>query len=1059
MERDNSVSRSITSMRQKFFSRCMLLYGIFCLSYPTQAAVDGADSHDKRAALARSFVEKLKGKLGGNDSAVSAAPDSSRVAPAADVMTQIPEGADMLFRPKVDKYTLDDDIFAIKGTDDFYFSLADLVAAFDFPITVSDDQKTASGWFVQEAWPFSIDVNTAKASARGQDYNLTEQDYRIEAGELMIAGRLIEQMLGMTYEYDLSQQYIKVSAGYVLPSIAKLKRRDRKSASHSDNVAVLPRRDYQYDWAGMSSADLSVRSNYRRSGESGESSLSNTGTLGLNGQILKNDARIFMNADDEYGLNSVSAMLSRQSDRAELLGPLKARSYSFGDTSTTDLPLTGYSSQELGARISSNPLTYVNYQDTRISGNAVPGWDVELYRENSLIDTQVVDETGRFEFEKVQLYAGDNNFDIYFYGYQGEVRKESLSIPLTAETLTAQNGTYDISASLRDTQTYRRFDSNDEDADTPHLAGRYNFFVGDALAYAGFRGWQEEGDAKLYLGTGFTNIWNGYVFDTNYAVDEQAEMGLRLGIRKNIDDWNLAWTNLFQTDQFTQGTGADNPVTFQTMASAYRSYTPLIGTTGNISLSADYRQNADGGEGQSASFGLGQGFSGVSLSNNLRYDETSPADGDTSENLMNEFSGRVRLNRYVTTRAGLTYEVKPESRMDRYFATVNYTPKQELSFDLEVEHEPDVDHTEGELRANYRHDKFRLSPFVRVDSDRDVAAGFNVSTSLINQPQGGMPYITGQRVAGDGLLSAHVFLDVNGNEVFDEGDEPLSDVIVESVNSKAREKTKDDGYVMLSRLATNLLTDIRLDAATLPDPFMVPVNRGSSILPRAGKVYEMDFPVQFAGELDGTIATLDIKGEQKLSKFVNLSLVPLDPARGQPQTTKAAQDGFYLFSQVPPGQYFLTVSAQDAKTLKAARPKPRILTFTHEGTTIYAQDILLQKGQYDIGFDVVAAGFFPDLQNAEPEYFIQTGKEKTSGILQALYNMRMKDVVSRAVAGLQPYTRGQDDESGGLYYRVGAGGLDAAYGRCQILADQKLPCRVVVVPASSGAHPVEQASL
>ena len=1044
-------------MHPRLFSRCLLLYGILCLSSPAQAAVDHVDMHDKRAALARSFVEKLKNKLPKAEPSPRPAIDSSPEV----ALIQIPEGADMLFRPQTDKYTLEDNIFALKGADDFYFSLSDLVEAFDFPITVSEDQKSASGWFVREDWRFAFNTESGTASARGQDYELTENDYRIEGGELLVAGRLIQQMLAMTYEYDLSQQYLRVKSDYTLPSIAKLKRRDRKSSSHYDNVAVLPRRDYDYEWANLATADVSLRSNYRRSGTTGKGSLLNTTNVGLNGQLLKNDARVFINADDEEGLNSVNARLSRDSDRPDLLGPLKARSYAFGDTNTVDIPLMGYSSQELGARISSNPLTYINYQDTRISGNAVPGWDVELYRENTLIDTQVVDESGRFEFSNVQLYAGDNNFDVYFYGYQGEVRKESLSIPLNAETLSAQNNTYDVSLTMRDTQTYSRVTSSDEDRETPHFAGRYNFFVGDALAYAGLRSWQEDGDPKLYLGAGFTNIWNGYVFDTNYALDENAGMGLRLGVRKNINDWNLAWTNLLQTDEFTQGTGTDNPITFQTSASAYRSYTSIFGTSGNISLDADYRQYADGGDSQSTGFGLGQGFRGISLSNSLRYEETAPSNADSMQRVTDEFSGRIRLSRYVSARAGLTYEIKPESRMDRYFATINYTPQDRLSLDFEMEHEPDVDHTEGEVRANYRHDKFRISPFVSFDSENDLTAGFNLSTSMLNPPQSGLIF-TGNRVAGDGALSAHVFLDVNGNQIFDEGDENLDEVIVESVNSRAREETKD-GYALLTRLAPNLVTDIRVDASTLPDPFMVPVHRGNSILPRTGQIYEMDFPVQFAGEIDGNVAVEDGSGEQKLSKYVSVSLIPLDPSRNEAITAKAAQDGFYLLSQITPGQYFLTVSSQDAQALKVARPMPRILTFTHEGTTLYAQDVILRQGVQDIDFEVLPPGYFPDMSPTEPEYYISVGQSKKSGPLQALYRMRMKDVIGQVVAGLQPVVKEDDD----TYYRLGPGGLDAAYQRCQIMSAHKLPCKVSVLPVgvapavseTADSKPTKQAAL
>lgn len=1054
MERDNSVSRSITSMRQKFFSRCMLLYGIFCLSYPVQAAGDSAVLREKRTSLAKSFVTRLKDKFSAPaHELLINSPSSEELA-----LSQIDDGEALLFRPRSEGYTIDYNIYSIKQSSDFYFLLSDFMEGLSFPVIVDNDQQKATGWYLREDWPFILDINQGIVQAQGREFPLSPEDYRIETDGVYVAGRSIETWLGIKLTYDPAQQYLLIDSPYSLPAVAQLKRRDRVGHKNIDYVAQLPRQEFGYDVLNMGVADLSLRTNYNRDGQSKRASHYNQADLAINGELLGHTALLGVGMDDVEGINTVTARLYKQSDRAELLGPLKARSYSIGDTGTVDVPLTGQSSQELGARVSSNPLSAINYQDTRISGNAMPGWDVELYRGDALIDTQAVDPTGRYEFNNVQLYAGDNEFDVYFYGYQGEVKKESINIPLTVEVLQAQGNTYDVSATMNDRSLYRREQSLDADEGSPRLAGKYNFFVGNALAYVGLHTQQEQEEQKAYLGAGTTNIWKGFVFDTNLAADEQGEAAARLGIRKNIHDWNMALSTKLQTDQFSAGTDTSNPSVFQTQASIQKNYRPIIGTSGSVSATAQYEEYADGGSNKASTFGIGQGFNNISFSNALSYNEFAPATGQSEDRLYNDLTARMRLTNDLTFRGGATYRIRPDSHMDRYYASLNYRPNNKFNIDTEVEHEPETSMTEAELRANYTHDRFRLSPYVRTNTDRDFVAGLNLSTSLLNVPDSS-PVISSDRLIGQGALSAFVFLDVNGTGIFDEGDEPLPDVVVESVNSRSRETTGEDGYALLKRLSVTIPTDIHIDNTSMPDPFMISVNKGRSILPREGRIFEMQFPVQFSGEVDGTVFIEGPSESRQATRSVSLSLVPVDSANSEIVTTKAAQDGFYLFSQVPPGQYFLTVSAQDAKTLKAARPKPRILTFTHEGTTIYAQDILLQKGQYDIGFDVVAAGFFPDLQNAEPEYFIQTGKEKTSGILQALYNMRMKDVVSRAVAGLQPYTRGQDDESGGLYYRVGAGGLDAAYGRCQILADQKLPCRVVVVPASSGAHPVEQASL
>lgn len=1046
-------------MRHPLVSRCVLLYGIFCLSYPVYGATDPAALHEKKLSLARSFVQKLKNKF---DDTETNLPTSS-VSAKEMALSQVADGEEVQFRPRLDKLTLDYDIYAIKRPNDFYLSLTDLIDTLHLPITFNKEDQTAQGWFLREDWLFYMDLKQGRVQSRHQDFVVSPQDYEVTDHDIFIAGKVAGSWLAMTFDYDVSQQYVDIVSEYPLPIVAQMKRRDNKGGGKiRQNVAQLPRQEAEYEWAHLTTADVSLRTNYKREGDTGQSELLNRTDVALAGDLLKHDAYVFMNADDRDGVNAITGRLSRASDKPELLGALKARSYAVGDVTTVDVPLTGYSTQELGARVSNNPLSGINFQNTSITGNAVPGWDVELYRGNTRVDIVTVDDTGRYEFTDVQLFAGDNEFDILFYGNQGEVRRESINLPLNEATLSAQASTYDVSLSMNEKATYRRLESEDEDVGTPRLAGQYNFFLGDSLAYVGGQAVEVDGQQKLFAGTGLTSIWNGFVFDTNLAVDEKANAGARFGARKNINDWNLALSTEFATDEFTADSVAV-PQTFGVFGSVQKTYTPPFGLSGNLFLNGNYREYADGATANTASVGVGQGFSNLSLSNTLSYDETIPATGLKTERFVNSLSARARLSSKMTLRTGVDYRIKPESRMERYIASLNYRPTRDLTIDVEAEHRPEDKFSEGEVRANYIHDKFRLSPFVRYDSDNDLTTGINLTTDFVNLPHDNTPLMTSDRLTSQGFVSAKVYLDANGNFSFDEGDELLPDVVVESLNSRQREETAENGYALLKKLSTNLPTDVRVDKGSLPDPFMVSVNKGGSVLPRAGKIYEMEFPIQFAGEVDGTVAFAEESGDTQLAKFVSVQLIPADPVRNEKITAKAAQDGFYLLSEVPPGQYFLTVDPQDAKIFKAARPVPRLMTFTHEGTTFYAQDLVMRQGVQDIDFEVLPPGYFPDMSPTEPEYYISVGQSKKSGPLQALYRMRMKDVIGQVVAGLQPVVKEDDD----TYYRLGPGGLDAAYQRCQIMSAHKLPCKVSVLPVgvapavseTADSKPTKQAAL
>ena len=58
-----------------------------------------------------------------------------------------------------------------------------------------------------------------------------------------------------------------------------------------------------------------------------------------------------------------------------------------------------------------------------VTGDSIPGWEVELYRNNELVDFGTVDNEGKYRFENVQLNVGNNQIRIVLYGTQGQVEE------------------------------------------------------------------------------------------------------------------------------------------------------------------------------------------------------------------------------------------------------------------------------------------------------------------------------------------------------------------------------------------------------------------------------------------------------------------------------------------------------------------------------------------------------------------------------------------------------------------------------------------------------------
>ena len=137
----------------------------------------------------------------------------------------------------------------------------------------------------------------------------------------------------------------------------------------------------------------------------------------------------------------------------------------------------------------------------------------------------------------------------------------------------------------------------------------------------------------------------------------------------------------------------------------------------------------------------------------------------------------VRANYGKTfLRAGFDYAIEPDSQVDRYFTQANYYHNNRLSGEARFDHQPNQDFSKLRLSGNYTNKYYRSSPFIEVDSDNDWLVGFNMNFNLIDTPFETKPLITSDRSVGRGLVSSFVFHDKNGNNLFDNDDEPLPDV-------------------------------------------------------------------------------------------------------------------------------------------------------------------------------------------------------------------------------------------------------------------------------------------
>ena len=193
-----------------------------------------------------------------------------------------------------------------------------------------------------------------------------------------------------------------------------------------------------------------------------------------------------------------------------------------------------------------------------------------------------------------------------------------------------------------------------------------------------------------------------------------------------------------------------------------------------------------------------------------------------------------------------------------------------------------------------------------------------------------------QPMANMGAASIRVFLDKDLNGIMDGADEAIPGAGFTVNGSYAAVRTDASGIAYLPRLLTYQHTDIGIDPDTLEDPQWLARTPGVRIVPRPGKVSQVEFAVNLTGEVDGT-TYLYADGRRRAVGDLKLELV--DASRKVVASMSSAADGYYVISGIFPGEYFLRVSPEQLKRLGLTDTGMHIITIGRDGTVLNARDL------------------------------------------------------------------------------------------------------------------------
>ncbi len=855
----------------------------------------------------------------------------------------------LIFEIHLRPYLLSDGVFAYPAADDVLLPLETLSFLFEFPITIDLAKGRAEGWFLSEDRTFLLDLVAEQVLIAGAAARFEPDLVAWYDDDIYVAARLFTEWFPIDLVVQAARLVIDVEPRTPLPLQERMGREQRAARLASASEAPkLPRRETPYralDWPYI---DASLRTGYDT--VRADTGWGFEGSYGfrLAGDLAYMTADSFFGGNQDDRLSQARLTLGRRDPDADLLGPVGATQFSLADVFTPQHPLIARQTEGRGVSVSNMPLTRASEFDrTTLRGPLLPGWEVELYRNDALIAFQRAGDDGRYEFQDVPLIFGNNRLTLRFYGPQGQRREETESLVIGADMVPRGDHRYAVAVNQQDEATLPF-------GDEPRRAGQPDASRGQARAVAIYEAGVHErasvgaavasyvlDDGRhTYLTTGVRGTVFGSFVRADIARDSKGGTAAQLAMQTRIANQSLAAEHAQFFDFISERETQTGDLLRSESALRLNGTLPRFG---GWQIPYALRLGVERRESGLTEFDVSNRLSvhirALSSSNQLNARARRGGGVASTETLDGSWLISYRM-KSVSMRGELSYRVHPSPDFLSVALTGDYRIEPDITARAGITRQLSNDrHTTITAGLSQRFEHVAMGLDGRVADDGDKFVGLSLSFAMGREPRGGGLTMQPRHFAENGGVSARVFLDRDLDGRFSPGDEPLEGVALKGTANDTP-TTDSNGILMLVGLPDARPTDVAVDMTTLEDPYLIPLDDGWEIVPRAGRTAVLDFAVVPTGEIDGFVYLRSNHNAQVAS---NVSLDLLDMNGAIVANTRSAFDGFYLFEFVKPGSYEIRVAPGQLDRLGLLPAPDKTVTIGPDGDVISGVDIFLER--------------------------------------------------------------------------------------------------------------------
>lgn len=805
---------------------------------------------------------------------------------------------------------------AYQATPLWFLPLSEFSDAVGFAIRVTPHFGKATGYFLSENRSFFLETSacTAKVEGKAQKYDCKLVIPKGE--EIYVDSRLLEKWFPVQFKIDTYRSLIQVIPLEKLPEQLKKEREALLMTTQALSMTQEPgfqKMETPNQLLTQPFLDQQLSFSRQFSPEANSNRFQHTTEMG--NEILGFESYGYL-LGTEKKIEQWQASLAKRDPEGKILGPFHLTEARFLYLNLPPLPLITEGRAGRGVFFSNYPLnTPSNYGTQNFEGPLPTGWEVELYRNDFLLDRQVSNPSGRYAFRNIPLQYGRNQFRLNFYGPRGERKTQYETFHIDPTLIRPDSHDFRTGFAVLPDEK-RRFVLQYEQSLIPNLS------LGTGVLH-------DDNPTKTYAYLGATSFLGPLLLSSNIAGSHEGQ-AYDLGVRTGYQNVFLGgkysrFLNGYSSELF-ESTGSTRLFDLTNANLSYILPFPFsIAMTWDIS----HRNYIDTNR-QTVLKNLLSTNTGAIFWNH---------EFDWYFNDFSPFRGKLDLSYLPAStllRLGMEY-VKDGINYIESEAIQRINESYSISLLLRRQLKQHFWQARGSALKLF---SFTSAGFdFAVNSPDNYSLGMVFSYSLGFDPRNSVPYIQRDFQVPYGAAAILIFKDLNHNLKWDPGEPPLPKIALKLNQRETDFVSGEEGKILLSRLPANIPVDLSLTDRSFSDPFVRPAIKGIRFIPKASSTTPIEMPVMTVGEVDGYV--LVEKGNKtKPKRGISIELLTKDDFIVS--TTRTDSDGFYVFDAVHPGEYQVKVSpTSNTFRFKKVTPLSKSLRVKEEGSFESHNDFIL----------------------------------------------------------------------------------------------------------------------